>query len=339
MKNLQKLVKSITIEIDRISFSSPTILLDRLLQCIAEKGTFLSEYQRKKYWHKEYQIFGCLVIITGKKFDPSKSSIHDRIYLSVSDPSKELQELLKFDLDIIAKGKDKGRDGVLIQQLEVSYDFHADSLTDVQAIKQYIDKHFVLPFTRASSYNTVKTTNYIGRNGNIRKGSKGTRCYIKTENGRTFCRFEMQFNRSYLKSNGITYNSMPFNPLHFQVFDQVNILGDFSDTGVRNLSRSILRKQGVVASDPDFSSLRGVVADYIREKVMGGSRGARKKVSTQLAELQELKKEAELSVNLKQYFPEFYHVNQLVCCLADTSYEEDGCSKRLILCQGNDSDH
>ena len=126
MINIQKLIKSITIGIDRISFSLLTMFLDRLLLFINEEGIFISEYYRKKYWHKEYLIFGNLVIVTGKKFDPKKSTIHDRVYLSVSDPSKELQEWLKLNLGILANWKDSGRDGVLIQQVEVSYDFHAD---------------------------------------------------------------------------------------------------------------------------------------------------------------------------------------------------------------------
>lgn len=339
MINPQIIVQSVIIGTDRISFSMPAIMLEALLRLVTGNGTFVSEYYRKKFKHKEYLIFGCLVIVTEKIVDPEKSTIHDRVYLSVYDPSKELQKWLKFSLPFMCKGKVDCRDGVLIQQLEVSYDFYADSPADVKAIKRYIDKHFVLPFTRSNSYNTVETTNYIGRNGNIRKGSKGTRCYIKTENGKTFCRFEMQFNRRYLKSNKISFDSMPFNPLSFQVFDQVSILGNFSDTGVCNISRSILRKQGVNATDPNFTILHREMASNVREKVLGGSRGAKRKVSTQIAKLQKLKKETDLSVNLKQYFPQQNQLHQLICCLADTGYVEEGCTKRLMLSQGNDPDH
>ncbi len=335
METLLSLILKIIAGIDRISFSIPVkykeLLLSQLFnECNYIKEKFLTKYRHHTFETKSKKEKNTFTV----KIGLCNNDVFERIYLEAYHPNTETQEYFKNLLLQISNGSVTGFLGIIIQQVEVSYDIFCVDEADVHKVKIFIGRHVVCKHARSDSYNTFKSTYYIGNHGNIRKGIKGVRCYLKPKFGtKQFARFEMQFNRGYNLKHDITLHSLPLNPLSFHILDHVEILDSFSATGIRNLSRSILRKQGIVPSCNDFNRQLNRVIKEVKASVISGSRGPTTKVHRQIAELNLLKEKYQLSVNCKQYFPPMDDVRQLINCHAAVGYEEDYCSKRMLFCQ------
>lgn len=329
-----KLFTKIITGFDRIDFSIPSIYLAKVLKVLKLKTTKFESYIIKSYWYKKYNVAGCRITVRGIMDNGEKLYYFDRFFLSLYDPDYNVQIFLKHELLYIVRATSKDKPGILLKQVEVSFDFYPANGHTAEEIKKVIDHHLTLRYARAGSDSTFKTTNYIGCNGNVRKGSKGSRSYVKDENGKHFYRFEMQYNRPYLIKNNITFDSLPLNPQSFHVFDDVQLLDDFSVTGIRNVSRSLLRKDGITpGTDTDFSVTHQQKMDELKSQVIGKAKGRKRKVSSQLAQLKSLSKDSGLSINCKQYFQPMENITQLIRCHADIGYLEENCSKRMIFCQ------
>lgn len=334
---LQNLIKEVKVSIDRIDISFQEELQDVLIetlnkQCLQiETGKFVSKskklYSYYKYKYKDSLLTLKIEILDGDKPVP----IYQRAYLTVSDPTVETQGWLKSICSKLSEGKSKGRHGILVQQIEVAYDFITATKQDAEAVWRYIGQHFYMRWTRADSYRTIETTLYCGSRGDLRKGSKGSRSYVKRERGNRFCRHEGQFNRPYLRKKLIDFEDLPLDPMSFRLFDKVLILNSFSEKGLRNYSRTILRKQGVLPTMPGYAGRHRNMVKLVKRRVFGSKAGAIPRVAAQINNLKNLNRQFGLSVNYRVYFDSIKQDAELIACLVDIGQEEEGCSKRIAM--------
>ena len=349
MNNLQQLLYYIIIGIDRLEFSVPLKYYKQLFDGMNLYCTFVKEYPKKGYNRTIFKHLNKRIIIKIKeeikeqitnqdKINFSQNTFKERMYITVCDPDAVTQNFISFLFETISYGNTNDFYNILLKQIEISYDFYPTEGTDINKLEHYIKKHFFIKYTRASSYFTFKTTLYTGRDGIIHDGAKGTRRYKKSENGKTFMRFEIQYNRDFINEKKIEYTSLPLNPLSFHSLNYVDILGDFTMKGIKNVARSILKKQGIISSQPEFKTLHREMMKKVHLEVLGGSRGTTKYISSQINALKNLKKEYQFTINRKDVFPVLSYTKQLISCLADVGYSEKNISKRMVLCQGIDVD-
>lgn len=345
MNTVQKLTSKIIIGIDRIDIGFP----ERYTAKFKSKITKDYSYKDKKskptarYAHRDYFIDGGRVQLSTLKPNTPKHCFV-RSYINLLDPTDFTQSYIKELLSYSTPGIGFGQKSPKVYQLEVSYDFYADTESDLVRIRNFVENHFILKHRRSdsSSYYRKKDKNkrkskkqrditfYQGRKGNIRKGSKGTRSYLKDENGDTFYRFEVQLNEPYLKKIGFTYMDLPVSPFYFQALDLVDILGDFSLDGILKVSKAILKKQKYKVSSPNFRARQRKMAETVSDRILGpGSRGPKRSIYGQIFNLNELKAEEKLTTNFKPCFPQLDEVRQLVACHTAVSYPEENTSKRM----------
>jgi hypothetical protein len=103
-----------------------------------------------------------------------------------------------------------------LSQLEIAFDFYPKLLHDLYPLRRIITYGIILRHSRADFYSRYLDTEYMGKHGNKRKGSKGSTFYNKQHEGRKFVRIELLFNRGFIKRNGI---SLPVNVDDFNLFD------------------------------------------------------------------------------------------------------------------------
>ena len=338
MNYLQKTTTHIKTNIDRVDITTP----------IGYYETFLGYYKRNyiivdengkydgDYFILEFLLPYGEVQLTSLKYNSKKKHPYERFFINLSDPCPEIQENMVSDLSRLVKNSKNSRNNPIISQLEVSFDFYTKHESDLIGLMRYIEHHFVFKYARPNSYKNIEETWYFGKNGDIRYGRRGGRCYIKEENGEKFCRFEVQFNQAHLREAKITYDMMPFNPLNFQSLDYVEILDNFTPNSTKNISRTIMKNQDILPTSPDYNSIYRKMYNKIKKRVLGPGIGAIPAVHEQLDSLKELRKKFKFSENYKSYFPKLLQEKELVCCLACIGYEEENCSKRLVLCQGFD---
>ena len=324
--------------IDRISISIPIVHAEQLLARIGTTCTLTNEYNddEEGYWYKKYLNRDNRLTIKGKLYEPGTENKYSRLYLSLYDPDHNIQKYLKSVLSWIYGNNYKGRNSPTVQQVEATFDFFANDEDDLQDIQEFIEHHCFLRYSRSDACNQIESTLYTGCRGDIRQGSKGIRCYIKREHGNTFYRMEFQLNRSFLLKHNITFNSLPLNPLQFQLFDFIDILEDFSETGIKNIVIAILKKKGITESGtPDFNlHYHKLVAD-IRSTVVGADKRKKKySVPSQIAVLKDIRNEHTITFNHKRYFQSMDSTKQLIVCHADIGCEEENTSKHLMFCQG-----
>lgn len=108
---------------------------------------------------------------------------------------------------------------MILSQVEVAYDFIPDDPYDLSGLSRAIPDGIVLKHSRAGCYSKCHETEYIGKNGNVRKGSKGLRIYKKEQAGRHFLRVELQLNRDFIKRKEI---HLPVNADDFPLFNFVD---------------------------------------------------------------------------------------------------------------------
>ena len=333
MKKLFELVTNIEISIDRIYTSIPRNYKDKLYQLIDYYGHKKYSKRYKKSLYHGFDIDGCRVILNyplkPKHIDPSRN----KCYIRLLQPTTECQDQIK-DIFNFVVGKRCDRNGVLIKQVEVAYDIYTHNEHDYSYIEKFLDHHCVLRYGKRGSYKRFLKTKYMGCNGNVHKGTIGVRRYNKTINGKDFYRFEVQLNRRYLKNNNITFHSFPLDPKSFNVLQHIELFDNFSIKGIKNLSRRILKEEGLKnGKDKYYHDNLENMKKQVKETVIGGSSGPKKRISNQLDALNTLLKEKELSPHYKKYFESMSLAKQLIYCLSDICITEDNISKRMYFCQ------
>lgn len=352
MNNLTKTIIEIITGIDRIALSIPLGYLDSLIEYMNNKCFYMEKCYVKKIETLKYMFKNRKINISYIKFDVKRDTRFERFYINVSDADYDTQIFLKDMLLTVIKGNKEGRYGVTINQIEISYDFYTYREEDLVILKKFIDHHFVVKYSRSGSNfiytdDTVdsifNTTNYVAKDGRIHDttATKITRDYIKrqsrivSEGDRTFFRYEMQFNRPHLLKKEISLKSIPINPLSFCVFDYLNILDNFSNQGIRNLTRAILDEQGFSKSSPDYDILYRKMANKVKRRILGVNEKVLNTVNKQIEGFKKIKEQYNLSVNVKYEtnFQPLENERQLFSSLSCTGCEEDSCTKRMMLCQ------
>lgn len=330
---MSRLVTNITQTIDRIEVMVRRAELGRLIdflngQCKRQKLD-TSKHDTTKYdvvHHKDQDSLITTKIPLLLRTDVPLNN--QWAYVSVSDPNDAVQAKIKQLCWYL--GGTKGWPNAVVKEIEVAVDLFTDSESHAEQLWRYLGKHLFTIGSRPNSYNRVKSTRYVGRNGNIRNGSHGTRCYVKEINGRYACRLEAQYNRPFLIKHKITHESLPIKPESLPVLDKLVFLHSFTDRGVKNYAKGILRKRGVMPTDSTYRTELRKEEAYVRHFVLGGKRGADQAVHKQIAALKELNKEHGLSINVRAYFEEIAMDKELIFCLNDIGKQEELCSKRIV---------
>jgi hypothetical protein len=135
--------------------------------------------------------------------------------LIVEDPDAEVQDHISQIMGVCP---------MRLSQVEVAFDFCPDDEYDLYDLRSVLNDGLVVRYSRAGCYSEFKETVYIGKGGDVRKGTKGLRVYRKED--RYFLRMEMQFNRTFIKGNGI---SLPVDASRFDLFDYVDYRGPLDE--------------------------------------------------------------------------------------------------------------
>lgn len=330
MSNLKHLITKILLDIDRIKFSLPYKYRDELLCLVESEGSVIHQPDNLKNRYKKYKFHDAEICIDDIKYS-TKINFYDRVFVTLYDTTLEAQRSLNGILSLISRYKSSWFDEVMLNQVEVSYDFYASSDDNLELIKKYLNHHLVMKYARDKSYSWYFDTLYIGRKGYIRKGSKGARSYEKFEGGECFYRFEMQYNRPFLKKAGISIQDLPLDPLLFQTFEQVYLYDDLSGRSLKNLARSFLRKNKIFENDPDYKNHFRKSFNLVRRRLLGNDPNNPNALPKQVEMLKKFQAEKKLTGESRK-FDELSKDKELILCHAAIGYEEKGCSKRMLLC-------
>lgn len=347
MNTIQKLTTHMIPGLDRINISIPLKYSKKFTSKFDQDYRSVDKKPSKRYWQKDYLMPYGRVQFSSLRHDVKNRHGFERNYTALLDATESMQVYVKDLLSYSTPGTGYGIKSPKVNQIEVSYDFYAESDADLIKIRNYVENHFILKHRRADSSCYIRvedkddpkyrklecSTFYVGRKGDIRKGNKGFRSYIKTENGKTFYRFEVQLNAGYLEKIGFTYMDLPVSPFYFQALDLIDILDDFSFIGIQKLSKAILWKQGIKVSSPGFKEQYREMFQYVSDEILGpGNRGPNRRIYSQICSHNDLRTEHDVTTNFKDYFPDLHEVRELVSCHAAIGYHEYLTSKRIIHC-------
>lgn len=193
-------------------------------------------------------------------------------------------------------------------------------------LKEFINQHIFVKHARSGSVGQVKETDYRGKNGNIRKGAKGFRIYCKeTDNGKV-SRLELQLNRAYLRTKNINIDNLEtLCPSQFNLFDHVDFLDDFSDKGLFNLARTVVRKRGHIADNSKNYRFRvNIQRHLVMRRIHGSVLHKHNCLAEQIDELKNFKKEKGISVNSKRYCKPLSTINDLIAKKLASAKDEIG---------------
>lgn len=336
MEYFIKYISQVIIGIDRIQFSIPILYSKSFLDNVLKYCEIIDHNNSRKKWFYKLSLHGCLITITGKS-KTKEFDFNDRIYIEISDPDNKTQKKLKEIIQISTPGMTKGNYGVIIRQLEVSYDLYCFEPNDCSKILHFITNHLVKKYSRSNSYNPCNTTKYVGRNGDIRKGAIGIRSYVKKESDEKFCRVEFQFNRPHLLKHDISYLDFPINPLTFNSLKYIDFYDDFNAGGIKNITRTVLRNEknnSALNNKTKSNNLnQSLKQNEIKNIILGKDSGRNNSLHKQMSQVQKLKVKYNLKSNYKKYFLQLPQIKQLISCLTDIGYSEDYVSKRVCFCQ------
>jgi hypothetical protein len=166
--------------------------------------------------------------------------------ISVSNPDDKIQMHL---LEIFKRNDCN----VELSQIEFAVDFYPENKSDLFCLRHDLANSSVLRHSRLGSYREIgdypKVTAYQGRNGNIRKGSKGFKCYIKSQKG--CVRLELNANKGLLRTCLIRTSSLPVRASDINIFDYITFR-EVDDQSLYKLIVSCCKKRW-----PGYSKLTG----------------------------------------------------------------------------------
>jgi hypothetical protein len=340
-------LEKVYIGIDRLELSFDTWLLSSLRKILKNVSTTWNEYDDNKYHYVKCTVLDTEIIIKKPLVKSLEDYVQDRCYIEIFNSGEHVLKYLKDNILIpLCIQYYLPVSSVKIKQLEVKYDLYCkssnivDHTKELLALKWYMDAHMVHRYARSNSCRKDHTTSYFGRNGNIRNGEKGCRSYLKTNKygtnpaDATFLRIEFQFNAGYFRRHKITIDDLPFKPLDFEAFNLVEMWDDISEDGLKRIGKAILKKQGVTSKDTrTFNRRLQEMTNDLTYTILKYSNNRRRSVHQQFSEIKTLKKEYMFTMNHKLLFESLSEDKQIVICLADVFYSEDGCSKRMMFCQ------
>jgi hypothetical protein len=197
MANIQDIITAVTASIDRIELSIPHRYFTRVLNQLRRDCEF------KDVVHSNGMIIYLFVRrgkqIRLKTFLHHVITINKRAFIHLSQPDTDTQEYIQTILTDIIPSAAYSQFDAFINQLEVAFDIGTDTLDQLYEVQNFINHHLILKYARSGAVGRYKDTGYRGKDGNIRKGRRGTRCYLKEINNKQVCRLELMLNRDHLK--------------------------------------------------------------------------------------------------------------------------------------------
>jgi hypothetical protein len=331
--NSFELISKVKVSVDRIDTSIPRQYKNKLYQVLNSYNNKRYTKRFNKYIYHGFKIDNCRVILSYPIKPKLKYSNKNRCYIRLLQPTTDCQNTIKNSFEFVV-GRKYDRNGVILKQIEIAYDIYAKDDDYYSCIESFLDHHCIFKYGKRRSYNQFKQTKYMGNNGNANKGTIGVRRYRKTISGRDVYRFEIQFNRRYLKDNNITFNLFPIDPQSFYSLNHIEILDNYSELGITKLSEKILKEEGLNKNNTKsyFNKLKEHKA-AVKKQIVSGSSGPKKRIFNQIDALNTLLKEKGLSTHYKNYFEPVPHFKHILYCLSDIDIIENNVSKRICFCR------
>jgi hypothetical protein len=187
---------------------------EKFLSIFALNATYVDSYTSKSenFLIKEYLRKGRTIQVIHRIRFENKHYYNQRFYIQMLQPDTETQLYIKELLELIVPWNKNTQFNPCINQLEIAHDIFTDTdkLYDLHTL---LSHHLNLKHSRSNSVGSDMNTNYRGEDGDIWRGSKGSRCYIKVfgdeDDAATSCRFEPQLNGRFLREKNITIHSCP----------------------------------------------------------------------------------------------------------------------------------
>jgi len=296
-------IQTVTKSIDRVEISLPMSAWYKVSRLLVNGCQFIGPYYNKNKFIKAY-VRNNKSIQIWKFMEQRPGQYNPRFYIELFQPDTETLLYIWNFINFTVPTSSCKSFKPTINQLEIAHDIFTHNLDQLDDVKAFIDQHLRFKYSRPSSVGSFKDTVYHGKDGNIRKGAKGSRSYIKELDGGTVCRLELQLNRKYLRDNNIYIEDLSsLSPEQFDLFDHVDFLDDFSAKGLQNISRTRLRKRGYQAEDSRKYRFRANMLTYLyRQRIHGSVLGKiRNCVALQMDSFKQLKKDKALTVDVKTY--------------------------------------
>ncbi len=227
--------------IDRIQLS-----VDSRCYCFCNDN-FGDEYN--KTWTKmvgdkliiEYIVHGSKVHVVKYPKDDTYSDMWFSI--SIQDPTRLALYSIKHIINKALENNKLMRNSVSLTQIEFASDFLTQNITEQNKLRELLEKSIVLKHSRTGSYAKYKTTSYQGKEGNVRKGTKGLRCYPKVINGNAFYRIELQANHEFIRYKKITLNNILDFAETYNPFDYLNLYKNIDVNKINDIINRVLLKK------------------------------------------------------------------------------------------------
>ena len=185
--------------------------------------------------------------------------------ISIQDPDREVQLMLKALLGPLLKPNASGRPVVYLSQAEFALDMFPEDPAALPLLKRAVGHGLVIKnarsgFCRLVSGKDGSETMYQGRGGHVRKGAGGLRLYNKpggpAEEG--FVRLEYQVNGQLLKRLGLKVSALPVSPLSFDPLERLQWRRGLDGAAFDRLLLAVARKRwpGQAARGPGESNAR-----------------------------------------------------------------------------------
>jgi len=154
---------------------------------------------------------------------------------TINDPTAEFMNKLRKMLSSLPHTK------IYVSQIEFAWDFYVRDEREANLLKRDIGKKIILKYSRMNCFCFYKGTIYIGKEGNVREGSKGVRVYTKLEENKHFVRVELQVNRDFIRDKlGVCINSLPIDESYMTFEHLIEFRETFTVEKAESLTARIL---------------------------------------------------------------------------------------------------
>lgn len=250
--NIRKPVQTI----DRIQLSIDSRCRDIILACFKAEFAYRGQYADKGNWVWGFMFDRCQIQVV--RYDPKKPYAMKWTSIRMQDPSPLAQtkvaEIVKLALDTIGLPYSSKAS---VTQVEFALDIVPDSLAELGDLANLLQASLTMKHARAGSRSSKGTTHYLGKEGNVRRGAKGIRCYPKEGNR---LRVELQANRDLLGPKGVTIESLPLAADFLKVQDYARFYQRLSSSAVAKIVTKLI---------PSLAKRRTLLAAMVRADVEG----------------------------------------------------------------------
>jgi len=273
---VQSMITAIHVSFDRTNISVPLVNCEQVHEQLMQDCKHVESNWVSTCWKRhDYNTHDGNRIALLETMYKARNKKNARCYLQLLQPTTDTLKYITTLIQTHVPEKACKSYNVCLNQMEIAWDFKASTLAQLYCIKGFIEHRLHIIHARSVSVRKYKGTTYIAHKGNIRKGSKGFRSYIKRKaDGSYIYRLELQLNSRYLRDKKISFDSLANLTVDdFKLEDHVVLRDDFSLRGFWNIARNVLNKRGHETQDTRNYRLRtAVLANIYRNKVQGKER-------------------------------------------------------------------